>query len=610
MCGICGRYNFDGRPVDEELIKSMNRQLIHRGPDAEGVYIDDLLGLGHRRLKIIDLSDTANQPMSTEDGRYTIVYNGEIYNYKDIKRQLKSEGYNFYSQSDTEVLLKSYQKWGEGCLKYLNGMFAFVIWDKSERKLFAARDRLGKKPFFYYYDHDKFIFASELKAISKNMDIKKELNPEAISDFLSLGYILSPKSIFKNICKLPAAHFLVVKDNGVRIQQYWRLNRYFMDKKTNINENEILEEFEWLLNDAVKIRLMSDVPLGVFLSGGIDSTSILAKMVDYSSEKVKTFSIGFREKTFSELNYAKEAANFFYTEHREKVVENELNFILGKIVRMADEPFADSSMIPMYYLSKMAKDTFTVALSGDGADEILAGYDTYLADDFFKVYQKIPMFFRNKILKLLGRIIPDTNHKVGLDYKIKQFIGVGTCSREAAHYWWRVIFSDKQKDKLLKQELKSQLRDYHPFDNFLAYFDQLKNADFLDRSLYVDIKTWLQDDILVKVDRMTMANSLESRAPFLDHRLVEFCASLPVEFKKRGMKKKYLLKKTMEGKIPKRIIHHKKTGFNAPVKQWLRFNNDYSDNELISISEFPWQALNGFQMLILVNLQKWLEQFM
>ena len=219
MCGICGRYNFDGRPVDEELIKSMNRQLIHRGPDAEGVYIDDLLGLGHRRLKIIDLSDTANQPMSTEDGRYTIVYNGEIYNYKDIKRQLKSEGYNFYSQSDTEVLLKSYQKWGEGCLKYLNGMFAFVIWDKSERKLFAARDRLGKKPFFYYYDHDKFIFASELKAISKNMDIKKELNPEAISDFLSLGYILSPKSIFKNICKLPAAHFLVVKDNGVRIQQ-------------------------------------------------------------------------------------------------------------------------------------------------------------------------------------------------------------------------------------------------------------------------------------------------------------------------------------------------------------------------------------------------------
>lgn len=588
MCGIGGVISLNNKFVSKERLTKMMDVLVHRGPDGQGYYFspEKKTGLGHRRLSIIDLS-TGNQPMGNEDNTIWIVFNGEIYNYLNLKKHLEHKGHIFKTNSDTETIVHSYEEYGENCVNYLNGMFAFAIWEEKKEKLFLSRDRLGKKPLFYIKTKDYFIFASEIKSILQNPEVIKEIDPEALSMYFSLGYFLSPFTIIKNIKKLPPASILTLQNGIIKVKEYWDFDPTIKEKKT---EKQWLNEFRGLLSDSVKIRLMADVPLGAFLSGGIDSTSVVGLMEDQGVDKPKTFSIGFKEPTYSELDFAELAAKYLNTDHQDLIVKPDIEKILPKIIYTNDEPLADTSAIPMYFLSEMTKKKVTVALSGDGGDENLCGYETYIADKIFPYYQKIPFgkFFGSLITKL----IPTTFGKISLDYKLKQFVRAKKFSQEKAHYFWRVIFSDEEKEKLFKPRFYARIKNKDTFHYFKPYFDRHKKGNFLDRAMYVDIKTWLVDDILVKVDRTSMGNSLETRAPFLDYRLVEFLAKVPINLKLKGFNKKYLLKKLFKGSIPDEIINRPKAGFNAPIPVWLR--NDLKKMLLKNLSKENIDKLDYF----------------
>lgn len=566
MCGICGKISLSGRPVVRKNLKSMTDTLSHRGPDGEGFYFspDGKVGLGHRRLAIIDLI-TGDQPMANEDRTVWIVFNGEIYNFQEIRGFLEKRGHRFKTKSDTEVIIHAYEEYGEKCVEFFNGMFAFAIWDQRKRKLFLARDRLGQKPLFYAKTPKSFIFASEVKAILKNLEVKKEVDFDALSCCLSLGYFLAPLTIIKGIRKLPAASTLTFKDGRLRIREYWDLDPTF---KKDLAEKIWIEKFRDLLKDSIKIRMIADVPLGAFLSGGIDSTTIVSFMRGFTSFRPKTFSIGFQEPTYSELNYARQAARFLKTDHQDLIVRPKIRKVLPKIIWANDEPLGDTSAVPMFFLSQMTRKKVKVALSGDGGDENLAGYETYIADSFFPFYRNFP--FRHLITFAILNFLPTTFGKVSFDYKLKQFVQAEDFSPEKAHYFWRVIFNDEEKEKLLVPEIYKKIKNPDTFFYFQKYFDKYEGRNFLDQAQYVDIKTWLVDDILVKVDRASMAHSLEVRTPFLDYRLVEFLAQAPSNLKLKGFQTKYLLKRATQGMLPKEIIHRPKAGFNAPIPVWLR----------------------------------------
>lgn len=625
MCGICGKISLaDNKTVTRESLKKMTDVLRHRGPDGEGFYIspDKVVGLGHRRLAIIDLA-TGNQPMANENKTIWLVFNGEIYNFIDIKKGLEGKGHRFTTKSDTETILHAYEEYGEACVEHFNGMFSFAIWDENKQKLYLARDRLGKKPLFYIETPMSFIFASEIKAILENPEVKREIDVQALSIYFSVGYFLAPFSIINNIKKLPAGFTLTFNDGNLNVRQYWDLDS---TKKDNKTEKQWIDEFRDLLADSVKIRLMTDVPLGAFLSGGIDSTSIVNLMEASGVDKPKTFSIGFEEPTYSELNYARLAASFLATDHQDLIVKPNIEKVLPKIIFMNDEPLGDTSAIPMYFLSEMTRRKVTVVLSGDGGDENLAGYETYIADRLFSFYQKLP--FKQLISKSVLKYWPTSLNKVSFDYKLKQFVKAGKFSPEKAHFFWRVIFSDDEKKKLFKQSFYGQIINKDTYFYFKPYFDKHKTGDFLDRAMYVDIKTWLVDDILVKVDRSTMGNSLEARAPFLDYRLVEFLAKAPVNVKLRMFNKKYLLKKAMKGLIPKEIISRPKAGFNAPIPLWLKkdlkqlllknlsernvgmmgiFNYEYIKN--LMNDYFSGKTDNSLKLWLLLNFTIWYKRF-
>jgi len=607
MCGICGWISMTLKP--QNLIDMMD-SIHHRGPDDCGTFIDGVTALGHRRLSIIDINK-GSQPMESIRGN-AIVFNGEIYNYIELRSELIDKGHQFKTDSDTEVILIAYEEWGYKCLDKLNGMFGFAIYDRLNKQIFLGRDRLGKKPLYYFHEKKLFAFASEIKSLLTLPQIHQSIsiNHNAISDYLSLGYILTPKTIFKDIKRLEASHYAIYEiSTGIfKIRQYWHLKNFFLAEKQGLSKDNQIKGFMDIFEDAVKIRLRSDVPLGGFLSGGLDSSSIITLMKKFSNNNVQAFSIGFKVKDFDETKFARAAAENIKVDLITENYEGPSEDMLSKMIWHFDEPFSDNSLIPVFQLNRLTSKYLKVALSGDGADEILAGYPTYLADYYYNnVYSKIPVIIQRLLSKSIKMITSPSYKKVSLDYKINQFLGCIGLSSQRAHYWWRVIFSEQEKMAIMTPELYNECRDYDPYEAFNKYFDEVKGAGFLDSSLYVDIKTWLQDDILVKVDRMSMANSVEVRSPFLDHRLVEFTAKLPQDAKFRLNSQKYLLREAMNGSLSHSTLNRKKAGFNSPTKDIginsLRKNQLFSSDFCINSKkeDITYKSFN------LAVLEKWID---
>ena len=635
MCGICGKVSSNTNTnINEDLIRKMCSVLTHRGPDDEGVYVSPSsypsprrregirVGLGHRRLSIIDLSPAGHQPMSNEDGSLWIVMNGEIYNFPELREVLEKKGHVFKSHSDTEVLLHLYEDRGVDCLVELRGMFAFAIWDAKRERLFIARDRVGKKPLHYIFRNNTLIFASEMKALLKDPEVSTEVNRPAISDYLTYGYIPTPETIFNNIMKLPPAHFMLYEKGNIRIQKYWQLD---FSKKIKLSEPEYCERIMELLEEATRIRLISDVPLGAFLSGGIDSSAVVYIMSKFTSDPVKTFSIGFEEETHSELKYAKVIADRFKTDHHEYIVKPDAIELLPKLVWNYNEPYADSSALPSYYVAKMTRQKVKVALNGDGGDEGFGGYERFMAARFAEVIRRrLPNGFRKFVLKPVARRIPESLKYNNFFTKLKRFVLMAERPYSERHYNWMSIFRDKEKEDLFTDEFKKETGNRHSFFYLNNAFQECASKDIVDLVMSTDFKTYLLDDLLVKMDIATMSNSLEGRSPFLDHKLLEFAASVPSDVKIKGRRLKYILKKSLRGKLPDEILSRGKMGFGIPVDSWFRNElRNYSYDILMSQSfikrgYFKREAIgrlledhvraranNGARIWALVNLELW-----
>lgn len=574
MCGICGMISYSkNRVISETLIGNMCSKVFHRGPDEEGVFVkNDIypsVGLGHRRLKIIDLSESASQPMSNEDGTILVVFNGEIYNFQELRLSLKGKGHKFKSQSDTEVIIHLYEEEGPDCVKRLRGMFAFAIWDSNSKLLLLARDRLGKKPLLYSYKNGIFIFASEFMSLIAGGNISKEINLFAIKDYLTFGYISAPVSIYKDIRKLLPGHILLLKDREIKIQRYWYLNYY---PKADISFSDAKDKAVHLLEEAVKIRLNSDVPLGAFLSGGLDSSTIVALMHKYMpSGKVKTFSIGFDDKNFDELRYARIVAERLNTEHHEFIVKPDALGILPELVEHYGEPYADSSCVPTYYVANRTRQYVTVALNGDGGDELFAGYERYRAVYLSRWYNSVPYFIRKNIIEAAVNLIPYKPHTKNKIFRLRRFFKSSGLPIPDRYLRWVAFCDSDFQDKLYSKEFMRTLAGGVSQESiFLPFFNNGNDYELIDRLLSLDTNTYLPNDLLVKVDIAAMANSLEARSPFLDHCLVEFVASLKADYKMKWLIKKYLLKKIAKDFIPRSIIHRKKMGFGVPIGRWFR----------------------------------------
>jgi asparagine synthase (glutamine-hydrolysing) len=543
----------------------MCKTLIHRGPDDEGYFIEHNVGLGMRRLNVIDLV-TGHQPISNEDGRIWIVFNGEIYNYRELRKELEKAGHEFSTKTDTETIIHAYEEYGEDCVTKLNGMFAFAIWDSLEQKLFLARDRLGIKPLYYFVTEDCLVFGSELKAILEYEEIPRKIDLEALDSFLTFEYIPAPLSIFKGIKKLLPGHILTLQDGKVTIHRYWNIQ--FNSFKGN--EEELGQALYDLLKDAVRMRLISDVPLGAFLSGGIDSSTIVCMMSEMMDQPVKTFSIGFEDASYNELQYARTVSQHFGAEHHELTIQPDAVKLVEDLVGYLDEPFADVSIFPTYLVSQLARRNVTVVLSGDGGDELLAGYEWYIADKIERYYHKMPAVVRTQYLPKVVKYLPPTSRKKGFINKLKRFVEGSVIHDSLQHFRWNVFMTAEKKSYLYGETLKNSVDGFSAYSPMIAYLNAFETADALWQQQFADIKTYLVDDILVKVDRMSMANSLEARTPFLDHRVVEFAAALPSHLKLNGFKTKYLLKRCMATKLPREILNRKKEGFSIPIKNWLK----------------------------------------
>ncbi len=551
MCGICGFYGLE----DKNLLKRMTAKILHRGPDQDGFYIDKNISLGMRRLSIIDLSANGRQPHHNENESIFVVFNGEIYNFQEIKKVLEKKGHKFYSHTDTEVIVHAYEEYGFDCLQHFNGMFAFALWDSNKKLLFIARDRLGVKPLHYFWDKERFLFSSEIKSILEDRSITREINPEALKEFFALEYVPAPLTIFKGIYKLKPGHYLTLKDKELTIQKYWDI-----PNKENLKytKQDWIDSTKELLEESIERRMISDVPLGAFLSGGIDSSTVVAMMSKLSEKPIKTFSIGFTEASYDESKDARIIAEKFKTDHHEKIVEaEEILKTFNKIIPNLDEPFGDLSIFPTYLLSEFARTKVTVSLSGDGGDELFGGYDWYLAQSLANTYKKIP--FTKAIHPLIHNLTQSKQSK-GLVNYTKRFIEGIEKPEELSHIRWMSNIKPEAIQTLLNTNKK-------PFTSIQEY---QRNTHSLNDNMYMDIKTFLPDDIMTKVDRASMLVSLEAREPLLDYKLVEHAMSIPAKFKVLGLTRKYILKKTMKDILPKEILHKRKQGFTIPMKHWMR----------------------------------------
>lgn len=582
MCGIAGKIKFNQGTVSEKEIEKMTDAIAHRGPDDEGLYLspDKKVGLGHRRLSIIDLSPRGHQPMNYLN-RYWIVFNGEIYNFQKERELLKKKGYKFRSQTDTEVILALYDKYKEQCLQHLRGFFAFAIYDEVDKTIFCARDRVGKKPFKYFLDNNNFIFASELKAILTQKEYHKEPDYLAIHHYLTLQYCPAPLTGFKNIKKLEPAHYLFInlKTKEVKKERYWRLD---YSKKLDLTEEEWKKKILKKLEESVKIRMIADVPLGAFLSGGIDSSAVVAMMSKLSSRPVKTFSIGFKEQKFNELPFAKMIADKFKTDHTEFIVKPDAIEVLPMLVRHYEEPYADSSALPTYYVSKTTRDFVTVALNGDGGDENFAGYSRYSAFKFSLLYEKFQLLNKAAVLPLSGLLAK--NIKNTLFDRGHRFAQTITEDYRRRYSTYTAYFNNPQKAKIYTDRFKEKVWQDDTYDLIAEKFDEADTPDKMDQTLFADFSTYLPEDLMVKVDIASMAVALEGRSPFLDHEFLELTAKIPFDLKLRGLdNKKYLLKKSLEGLIPNEILYRRKMGFGIPIERWFKKDlKKYVKNQILS----------------------------
>jgi len=563
MCGIAG---FFGKGNDV-ILKAMTETLRHRGPDDLGIYYQENVGFGHTRLSIIDLSQAGHQPMKNVEGTIYIIFNGEMYNFLELKKKIIDK-YNFRSKTDTEVILCLYEEYGEDCFSMLDGMFAIAIYDKRKNKILLARDRMGKKPLYWTVQDGTLIFGSELKALLKHPSFKKEIDFNSLNKYLTFEYVPTPHSIYNNVYKLEPGYFLEYDGKNIKKKKYWDIE-FGKEKFDFLNINKIVEELDERFDNAVKKRMVSDVPLGVFLSGGIDSSSIAYYAQKNSKNKIKTFSIGFKEESFDESSYARQVSNFLGTEHYEKKFEeSDLLDIVPIISDMLDEPMADPSIIPTFLLSKFTRQNITVALAGDGGDELFMGYDTFVAHRVADIYEKIPEILRKKIIEKIIPLLPTSHKNISLDFKAKQFISGFYGDKRYRDIRWLGSFNKTQKEKLFIPEIEKILikSEYDDIDN---YIEKSGQENFYNQLIYLYLKMYLMDDILVKADRASMFNSLEIRSPLLDYKLVDFINSIPIDLKFRGIKTKYIFKKLMEDKLPKEIVYRKKKGFGIPIAEWF-----------------------------------------
>lgn len=607
MCGICGKFDFYQNRITEDLLKKMCQSFFYRGPDDEGILINLPIGLGHRRLSIIDLSPAGHQPMCNEDGTLWLVFNGEIYDFEKLRQRLKSKGHRLKSRTDCETILHLYEDEGMGCLEHLNGMFAFALWDSRQQKIWLVRDRLGIKPLFYWWDGQRLIFASEIKAILCDPDVRREIDWEALDLYLTLNYIPAPWTIFKNIRKLAPGNYLLAKKGEIQINPYWDIPKAQIDTNSIPGKDENnpkmadpIHQLRLLTEEAVKRRLVADVSLGAFLSGGIDSSIIVSLMARNATHPIKTFSIGYKDlPSFDETGYAREVAKFYNTEHQEfKLSYKDLLEVFPTVLESLDEPFADSSAVPTFIVSRETKNHVTVALSGDGGDELFAGYRMYLGEYWSKYYAKIPTFLRNGIIAPFVSALPDARDKPSLEIlrRIKKFVRGMSPSFPERFCGWREIFPLSMRQQLLNEPFGEnvylkliQKRVEEERDRF--------PGDIVNLMLFLDLKGLLPEDMLTKVDRMSMLNSLEVRVPFLDYTLVEFVFQLRGDMKLKGRSRKYILMEAFKDLLPSILHKRPKWGFEIPIGAWLRNELRFLIEEYLSKDVIKKQGLFDFAFL-------------
>lgn len=564
MCGICGIYSHKGEPVDEALLNRMISAMRHRGPDGEGLFIEGGVGLGHRRLSIIDV-EGGRQPIANEDGSLQVVFNGEIYNFIELRKELNSHGHIFRTRSDTEVIVHAYEQWGKDCVGHFNGMFAFALWDSRRRELFIARDHLGIKPLYYIDLGDRVLFASEIKALLQDPVWHREVDVEALAELFTFRYVPSPKTLFKGVRKLPPGHWMNLSAQGFEISRFWK---WIPRPRNNYDEEALIEEYQTLLEDAVRLQLRSDVPLGLFLSSGIDSGALLAIMSNYSSGPVQTFTIGFEggERT-NEVEGAQTLAEMFGATHHSMMVgpQDYLNYY-NTYFWDIEEPLGNETAAAFYFVSKITSQHVKVALTGQGADEPWAGYGRYLGVKLSTIYSQLPSALTGSLAPLIARI-------PGRLERVKR--GVASLSEPDVLTRFAKIysfFSDDMKQQLFKGDLKKQTTNgaYKPKEALRRLQTDVQHLDPVTQMLYIDTRANLPDDLLMVGDKTSMTNSLEARVPFLDYRLIEFIESLPVNLKLNGMTGKYLHKKALEKWLAKNVISQKKKGFDNPIENWFR----------------------------------------
>jgi asparagine synthase (glutamine-hydrolysing) len=562
MCGIAGRFNHSaGHSVDPAHLIAMTDAVTHRGPDAAGYYHDGAIALGHRRLSIIDLA-TGDQPLGNEDGSVQVVFNGEIYNFAEVRHELAAHGHRFRTNSDTEVIVHGYEQWGERCVDRFRGMFAFAVWDGRHRRLLLARDRLGVKPLYYAEVPGGIVFGSEIKSLLEDPEVSRAWCPEAIDSFLTLLYIPAPATVYAGIHKLPPAHVLVAENGQVRVSRYWDLE--FPGDGDPSREDEYLAELDRLLREAVRLRLISDVPLGAFLSGGIDSSAVVAYMAEASDTPPVTISVGFEQQAFDEVQHAETVARHLGCDFRPLTANPRIDELLPRLAWHFDEPFGDSSAVPTYYVSKAARQLVTVALSGDGGDELWMGYGRHRVEHW-----------EHRVRAALGPTAPVAGwigQALPLSVKgarsLRHLASAPDHAYALKHAYG--MFEPDAKTRLYSGDFRRRVECHDPFVPFRAAYAACTSADPLDRSMYVDARTYMIDDVLTKVDRMSMAVSLEAREPLLDHKLLEFAARVPASLKLKDGRGKYLLRKVLDRRIPRSILERGKKGFEAPIGEWLR----------------------------------------
>jgi asparagine synthase (glutamine-hydrolysing) len=570
MCGIAGIFDVRGvRDIDRAALARMNHAQLHRGPDESDVHVEPGVGLAHRRLSIIDLA-TGQQPLYNEDRSVVVIFNGEIYNYQDLVPELKALGHVFRTHSDTEVIVHAWEQWGEDCVKRFRGMFAFALWDRNLETLFLARDRLAVKPLYYAWLPDgTLLFGSELKALLAHGGLEREMDPLAVEQYFALGYVAEPRTIFRQACKLPPAHTLCVRRGAANAapREYWDV-RFSLDNPISAADAgaELIER----LKESVRLRMISEVPLGAFLSGGVDSSAVVATMAGLSANPVNTCSIAFDNPDFNESEFAQSVADRFRTNHHVETVRSDDFDLIDTLARIYDEPYADSSAIPTYRVCQLARKHVTVALSGDGGDESFGGYRRYrlhLMEE--RMRSALPLAVRQPMFRLLGRAYPKADWAPRVFRAKTTFEGMARSSVEA--YFHSVsILRGPMRDQLFSERFKSELAGYTAEDVFTAHAERAATDDPLALIQYLDLKTYLVGDINTKVDRASMAHSLEVREPLMDHELVEWLATLPSSLKVRGQEGKYLLKKAMQPLLPDEILYRPKMGFGVPLAQWFR----------------------------------------